>query len=134
MEARNIREKEYTKFDENEQGKYQAKYTLIVKNNNRELRIVYRRYPIGYGNYEELNAHLTRHGRYTKAEFFLIRMNWNGTGKVPLCETKLKINDDFYVDVSDNNDVKEVVIRLFSKLKDYLEDTECSDALQYFPQ
>jgi hypothetical protein len=121
--------------------KDQVKYKLeIIRNNQkkiRELKIKRRIYPLlhkNYWNYEELNVHLKRHGKYTNIEIYLLRINWNGSGYFPVCDTKLKIDDNFFnININDNN-VKEVVLGLLRGLKYYLENTECEDALQYFPE
>jgi len=61
-------------------------------------------------------------------------MNWNGSGYFPVCEEKLKISDEFFnINVNSDN-VKEIVLELLRGLKYYLENTECEDALQYFPE
>lgn len=121
--------------------KDQVKYKLeIVKNNQgkvRELKIKRRIYPLlhkNYWNYEELNVELRRHGKYTKAEIFFIRINWNGSGYFPICEEKLKIDDDFFnININDNN-VKDIVLELLRELRNYLQDNECEDAIKYFPE
>jgi hypothetical protein len=121
--------------------KDQVKYKLeIIRNNQkkiRELKIRYKRYPMlhkGYGNYEELNVHLKRHGKYANIEIYFIRDSWNGSGYFPVCDTKLKIDNEFFnIDLNKEN-VKEVVLELLRGLKYYLENTECEDALQYFPE
>lgn len=121
--------------------KDQVKYKLeIIRNNQkkiRELKIKRRIYPLlhkNYWNYEELNVNLKRHGKYTNIEIYLLRINWNGSGYFPVCDTKLKIDDNFFnININDNN-VKEVVLGLLRGLKYYLENTECEDALQYFPE
>jgi len=121
--------------------KDQVKYKIhIIRNNQkkiRELKIRYKRYPLlhkGYGNYEELNVNLERHGKYTRTEIYLLRMNWNGYGYFPVCDTKLKIDNSFFnINVNSDN-VKEVILRLLRELKDYIKDNECENALQYFPE
>ena len=122
-------------------GQDQAKYKLeIIRNNQkkiRELKIKRRIYPLlhrNYWNYEELNVNMKRHGKYAKIEIYFLRMNWNGSGYFPVCDTKLKINNGFFnINVNSDN-VKEVVLGLLRELKYYLENTECEDALQYFPE
>jgi hypothetical protein len=121
--------------------KDQVKYRLIIVKNNqkkiRELTIKYKLYPLlhkNYWNFEELNVYLGRHGKYTSVEIYFVRMNWNGSGYYPICDTKIKLNDDFFnININDNN-VKEVVLESLRKLKDYLENTECEHAVQYFPE
>jgi len=121
--------------------KDQVKYKLeIIRNSQgqiRELKIRRRLYPLlhkNWWNYEELNVYLKRHGKYINVEIFFIRQNWNGSGYFPICEEKLKISDDFFnINVNENN-VKDVVLGLLRELKDYLENTECKNALQYFPE
>ena len=122
-------------------GQDQAKYKLIVIKNDqkkiRELKIKRRIYPLlhrNYWNYEELNVNLERHGKYTRTEIYLLRMNWNGSGYFPVCEEKLKIDDSFFnINVNSDN-VKEIVLLLLRELKDYIKDSECENALQYFPE
>ena len=128
---------EKEEFSENDQVRYKLE---IIKNNQgkvRELKIRYKRYPLlhkGYGNYEELNAELKRWGEYTRTEIYFLRMNWNGSGYFPICDTKLKISDDFFNISVNNEDVKEVVLGLLTELENYLKNTECEHALQYFPE
>jgi len=131
-------EKEYEMLSENDKVKYALK---ILKNNQgiREILLKYRRYPMlhkGYANYEELNVKLKRWGKDIKVEIYLIRQNWNGSGYYPVCEEKLKTNDDFFnININNENDVKEVVMKLLKQLKPPLENSECSNAvLLYFPQ
>jgi len=121
--------------------KDQVKYKLeIVKNNQgkvRELKIKRRIYPLlhkNYWNYEELNVELRRHGKYTNVGIFFIRMNWNGSGYFPICEEKLKIDENFFnININDNN-VKDIVLELLRELRNYLQDNECEDAIKYFPE
>jgi len=131
------KEEKYTKFDENDQVKYEISYIRNSKGKITEMIISYKSYPLlhrGYGNYEELNVGLRKWGKYINIEIYFIRQNWNGTGYFPVCEEKLKISDDFFnINVNENN-VKDVVLGLLRELKDYLENTECKNALQYFPE
>jgi hypothetical protein len=131
------KEEKYTKFDENDQVKYEISYIRNSKGKITEMIISYKSYPLlhrGYGNYEELNVGLRRHGKNANIEIYFIRQNWNGTGYFPVCEEKLKIDDNFFdVNVSNDN-VKEVVLEILRKLKDYLENSDCEHALRYFPE
>jgi len=119
----------------------QVKYRLeIVKNNQkkiRELKIRYKVYPLlhkNYWNYEELNVELKRHGKYTNIEIYFLRMNWNGSGYFPVCDTKLKISDEFFnIDLNKEN-VKDIVLGLLKTLKNYLENSDCEYVLRYFPE
>ncbi len=121
--------------------KDQVKYRLeIIRNNQkkiRELKIKRRIYPLlhkNYWNYEELNVDMKRHGKYANIEIYLLRMNWNGSGYFPVCDMKLKISDEFFdIDLNKEN-VREIVLGLLKGLKYYLENTECENALQYFPE
>ena len=128
---------EREELDEQDKAKYKLE---IIRNNQkkiRELKIKRRIYPLlhrNYWNYEELNVNMKRHGKYAKIEIYFLRMNWNGSGYFPVCDTKLKINNGFFnINVNSDN-VKEVVLGLLRELKYYLENTECEDALQYFPE
>jgi len=128
---------EREELDEQDKAKYKLE---IIRNNQkkiRELKIKRRIYPLlhrNYWNYEELNVNMKRHGKYTNIEIYLLRMNWNGSGYFPVCEEKLKISDEFFnINVNSDN-VKEIVLELLRGLKYYLENTECEDALQYFPE
>ena len=131
------REEKYTKLDENDQVKYEILFTRNSKEKVTGMVISYKMYPLldkGYGNYEELNVELKKWGKYTRTEIYFLRMNWNGSGYFPVCDKKLKISDEFFnIDVNNDN-VKEVVLELLRKLKYYLENTECENALQYFPE
>jgi mannose/fructose/N-acetylgalactosamine-specific phosphotransferase system component IID len=121
--------------------KDQVKYRLIIVKNSqkkiKELTIKYKLYPLlhkNYWNFEELNVELKRHGQYTNTEIYFIRMNWNGSGYYPICSTKLKIDDKFFeLDINKEN-VKEIVLGLLKELKDYLENSECENAIKYFPE
>ena len=128
---------EKEEFNENDQVKYALEIIRNSQGKVRELRISYKRYPLlhrGYGNYEELNVELGRWGKYTRTEIYLLRMNWNGSGYFPICQEKIKLDDNFFnINVNDNN-VKEVVLELLRELKYYLENSECEHALQYFPE
>lgn len=131
------KEEKYAKLDENDQVKYEILFTRNSKEKVTGMVISYKIYPLlhrGYGNYEELNVELKKWGKYTRIEIYFLRMNWNGSGYFPVCDTKLKISDEFFnIDVNDDN-VKDVVLGLLKGLKYYLENTECEDALQYFPE
>ena len=119
----------------------QAKYKLIVIKNDqkkiRELKIKRRIYPLlhrNYWNYEELNIDMKRHGKYAKIEIYFLRMNWNGSGYFPVCDTKLKISDEFFnIDLNKEN-VKDIVLGLLKTLKNYLENSDCEYVLRYFPE
>jgi len=131
------KEEEYTKLDENDQVKYEISFIRNPKGKITEMIISYKSYPLlhkDYGNYEELNVELRRWGKYTRTEIYFLRMNWNGSGYFPICDTKLKISDDFFnISVNDEN-VKEVVLASLRELRNHLENTECENALQYFPE
>ena len=131
------KEEKYTKLDENDQVKYEISFTRNSKGKITEMIISYKIYPLlhrGYGNYEELNVELKRWGKYTRTEIYFLRMNWNGSGYFPVCEEKLKIDDSFFnINVNSDN-VKEIVLLLLRELKDYIKDSECENALQYFPE
>jgi len=122
-------------------GQDQAKYKLIVIKNDqkkiRELKIKRRIYPLlhrNYWNYEELNIDMKRHGKYAKIEIYFLRMNWNGSGYFPVCDTKLKISDEFFnIDLNKEN-VKDIVLGLLKTLKNYLENSDCEYVLRYFPE
>jgi len=122
-------------------GQDQAKYKLIVIKNDqkkiRELKIKRRIYPLlhkNYWNYEELNVDMKRHGKYAKIEIYFLRMNWNGSGYFPVCDTKLKISDEFFnIDLNKEN-VKDIVLGLLKTLKNYLENSDCEYVLRYFPE
>jgi len=132
------KEEEYEMLSENDKVKYALQ---ILKNNQgiREILIKYRKYPMlhkGYGNYEELNVELKRWGKDVKVEIYLVRQNWNGSGYYPVCEEKLKLDDNFFnVNINNENDVKEVVTKLLKQLRSPLENSECSNAVRlYFPE
>ena len=128
---------EREELDEQDKAKYKLE---IIRNNQKkisELKIKRRIYPLlkkGYWNYEELNVDMKRHGKYTRTEIYFLRMNWNGSGYFPVCEEKLKINNSFFnINVNSDN-IKEVVLGLLKELKNYLENSDCEHALQYFPE
>ena len=137
-EKNHQKEEEYEMLSENDKVKYALK---VLKNNQgiREILLKYRRYPMlhkGYGNYEELDVDLKRWGKDVKVEIYLVRQNWNGSGYYPVCEEKLKLDDNFFnVNINNENDVKEVVTKLLKQLRSPLENSECSNAVRlYFPE
>jgi len=134
---RNVRE-EYEMLSENDKMKYGLKI-IKSKQEVREMLIRYRRYPLlpkGW-NYEELNADVKKWGGHVKVEVYLIRQNWNGSGYTHICESKINDYDEIFNIVSNvkEDNVKDVVQKLFGKLRQKLENTECANAVMfYFPE
>jgi len=129
-----------SKFVESDQARYTI-YMVMNRNGKiKQLRFSYRIYPLlsqGYGNYEELNINMTKLIKYTHIDIYWIRDSWNGSGYFPICSTRFVIDDEFFDFIVGDNNVKEVVLRLFRELKGLIEnsgeDNECFYATRYFP-
>jgi len=93
-------------------------------------------YTDGYYGYFELNVNLARFGFTTEVEIYLARYIFGGILPITICKTKLQNTDIFqFIDknpITDNN-VRDIVLSIFKKLKQYLQIDSCYDAVYYFP-
>jgi len=140
--GKTVEELEYEKseFNKFDQAKYGLKIVRNKKGKIKELHIIHRSYPLynkGYDNYEELNIKLMRLIKYTAVEIYYVRESWNGTGYFPICYAKLRLDYEFFNFVTNDNDVRDIVVQFFKQLKRMLknsgEDNECFYATYYFP-
>jgi len=128
-----------SEFVRQDQAKYQVEIIKNKKGKIKQLRVTYTIYPLlsqGYDNYQELNVHIKRLIKYTSIEAYFIRESWNGDGYDPICYQRLRVGDEFFNFVIGDSDVRDVVIQLFKRLKDVLENNgkggDCYYATYYF--
>jgi hypothetical protein len=77
-----------------------------------------------------------RFGKYAEVEIYLACYVWSGAISTLICKTMLKDADDIFQIIDANqindNNVRDIVLSIFKKLKQYLQVDSCYNAVYYF--